>query len=145
MRRLLAVCCLAAAVAHADVVDIDTAELARLNAAGVPVIDVRTAAEWEATGVVPGSRLITFFDGSGQADPAAWLEKARAVARPGEAVAIICRSGHRSKTASDFLSRQPGYGKVYNVRGGIVAWAREGRPLASPAPALAACRAAKTC
>ena len=58
---------------------------------------------------------------------------------------VICRSGNRTKVVSRFLSDKAGYAKVYNVKDGIRAWAKDGRPLASAAPALAACKAAKTC
>lgn len=146
MRHLLAALCLFAAfAARAEVVDIDNAELARLTAAGVPLIDIRTAPEWQESGIVPGSHLITFFDERGKADPAAWLEKARAVAKPGEPVAVICRSGNRTRAVSRFLSEQAGYGKVYNVREGIRGWTKEGRATAPAAPTLAACRANRTC
>lgn len=146
-RRLLLGSCLflAAFAARAEVVDIDNAELAKLAAAGVAVIDIRTRPEWEQTGIVPGSHPLTFFDERGQADPAAWLEKAKAIAKPGEPLIVICRSGNRTKAVSQFLSQRVGYAKVYNVRNGIVAWAKEGRPMVSAAPTLAACRAARTC
>ena len=60
-------------------------------------------------------------------------------------VVIICRSGNRTKAVSQFLSQQAGYAKVYNVRDGIKAWIKEGRPVTAAAPALAACRAAHNC
>ncbi|MBE0624693.1 MAG: rhodanese-like domain-containing protein [Burkholderiales bacterium] len=147
MRRLLLACflLLAALAARAEVVDIDSAELAKLTAAGVTLIDIRTRPEWEETGIVPGSHLLTFFDERGKADPAAWLNRAKAIAKPGEPVVVICRSGNRTKPVSQFMSQQAGYAKVYNVRNGIRAWAKEGRPMVSAAPTLAACRANKTC
>ncbi len=147
MLRLLANCCclVVAFSARAEVIDIDNANLAKLAASGVPVIDIRTRPEWEQTGIVPGSHLLTFFDESGKADPAEWLAKAKAIAKPGDPVIVICRSGNRTKVLSQFLSQRVGYAKVYNVRHGIVAWAKEGRPTASAAPALAACRAAGAC
>ncbi len=131
--------------AHAEVVDIDNAELAKLAAAGVPVIDIRTRPEWEQTGIVPGSHLLTFFDERGNADPATWLERAKAISKPGDPLIIICRTGNRTKALSQFLSQRAGYAKVYNVKSGIVAWAKEGRPVVSAKSTLAACRAAKTC
>jgi len=135
----------AAFAARADVIDIDNAELAKLAAAGVPVIDIRTRPEWEQSGIVPGSHLLTFFDERGNADPATWLERAKAISKPGDPVIVICRTGNRTKALSQFLSQRVGYAKVYNVRQGIVAWGREGRPITSAAPTLAACRAARTC
>jgi len=147
MRRLFVSCCLllAAFAARADIVDIDSAELAKLAAAGVPVIDIRTRPEWEETGIVPGSRLLTFFDERGRANPAAWLERAKEIARPGEPLVVICRSGNRTKALSQFLSQQRDTRRSTTPGNGIQAWAKEGRPMVSAAPALAACRAAKTC
>ena len=145
-RLLLACCCLLAAfTARAEVVNIDSAELAKLAAAGVPVIDIRTSPEWVETGIVPGSHLLTFFDERGRADPAAWLDRVRAIAKPGEPLIVICRTGNRTQPVSQFLSRHAGYPRVYNVKDGIVAWIKERRPTVSAAPALAACRAARTC
>ena len=131
--------------ARAEIVDIDNAQLAQLAAAGVPVIDIRTRPEWEETGVIPKSHLLTFFDEKGGADPALWLQRAKAIAKPGEPVIVICRSGNRTSALSQFLTQQAGYAKVYNVKNGIRAWAKEGRPMTAAAPLVAACRAAKTC
>lgn len=130
---------------RAEVVDVDNAELARLLAAGVPLVDIRTEAEWRETGVVPGSRLLTLFDAQGRADPAAWLAALQPVARSDQAVILICRSGNRTRTAADFLSRQGGYGKVYNLRQGIRGWIGEARPLSPAAPLLQHCGQDRAC
>ncbi|MEK7361075.1 MAG: rhodanese-like domain-containing protein, partial [Pseudomonadota bacterium] len=74
---------MAAFSARADVVDIDSAELAKLAASGVPLIDIRTIPEWQETGIVPGSHLLTFFEERGKADPPEWLQRANAIAKPG--------------------------------------------------------------
>lgn len=147
MRRLLVGCfgLMAAFGARADIIDIDSAGLAKLAASGVPLIDIRTSPEWVETGIVPGSHLLTFFDERGKADPAAWLQRAKAIAKPGDPLIVICRSGSRTRALSQFLSQQAGYAKIYNVRNGIRAWAEEGRPLVSAAPAMASCRAARNC
>lgn len=147
MKRSMALLALvlAAAGARAELVDIDNAGLARLLAAGVPVIDIRTAPEWSETGIVPGSHPLTFFDERGRASPRDWLAKARAVAKPGAPVILICRSGSRTRRVGDFLVREAGYGKVYHVRDGILAWARDGRPLTPAAPIVAACRKTQSC
>jgi rhodanese-related sulfurtransferase len=136
---------ISAASVRAEIVDIENDELASLSAAGVPVIDVRTAPEWEETGIVPGSHLLTYFDERGNADPASWLKKVKAFTKPADPVIIICRSGKRSKAVSQFLTEKAGYVKVYNVKNGIGGWAKEGRPIAPAAPVLASCRKAKTC
>jgi rhodanese-related sulfurtransferase len=133
-----------ALAARADVVDIGNAELARLAIAGVPIIDIRTEGEWKESGIVPGSKLITLFDEKGRPDPA-WLEKVKGVAKPDQPVIVICRSGNRTKVASQMLSQQGGYQKVYNVKDGIRVWAKEGRTMSPAATAVAACPAGARC
>ena len=140
-----ALLCLAALSVRAEVVNIDNTELARLAASGVAVIDIRTAPEWKETGVIPGSRLITFFDENGQSDPQAWLAKLKTVTKPDQPVILICRSGNRTRPATQFLAQQGGYKTVYNAATGIGSWAREGRPLTPATSAMAACAAGTRC
>lgn len=140
-----ALLCLVALGARADVVNIDSAEVARLSASGVAVVDIRTAPEWKATGVIPGSRLLTFFDENGKADPPAWLDKLKNVVKPDQPVILICRSGNRTRAATQFLAKQAGYKTVYNASGGMNAWAKEGRSVVSPGSALAGCAAGASC
>jgi rhodanese-related sulfurtransferase len=131
--------------ARAEFTNIDNDELARLMAAGVPVIDIRTEPEWKETGIVKGSRLMTFFDERGRADAPAFVEKLKAIAKPDEPVILICRSGNRTTTIAKFLGEQVGYKKVYNVRQGIKGWLREQRPVEPAAPTLAGCPAGGKC
>jgi rhodanese-related sulfurtransferase len=42
---------------------------------------------------------------------------------PQNEIVVICRSGGRSAQVADFLERQ-GFGKVFNLAGGILAWSR---------------------
>jgi len=144
-RFVCAFALLVALSARADVVDIDNAELARLAAAGVPVIDIRTEGEWKESGIIPGSRLLTFVDERGRTDAAAWLAKVQAVAKPEQPVIVICRSGNRTRAASQLLAQQAGYQKVYNVKDGIRSWAGDGRPLVAAPTALASCPAGARC
>lgn len=131
--------------ARAEVIDIDNAQLAQLVKDGVPVIDIRLQSEWEETGIVAGSKLHTFFDERGRADPAAWLSKVKPYARQDQPVIVICRTGNRTKAVSQFLSQQAGYATVYNVKAGIKGWIRDSGPVVPAAPVLAACRADRTC
>ena len=130
--------------AHAEVINIDNAELARLVAKGVPVIDIRTAGEWKGTGVLPGSKLLTFFDERGNADPAQWLASAKSIATPDQPVILICRSGNRTRAAAQFLSERAGYATVYNVTNGMNGWLAEKRPVV-PAGKAAACTPGVPC
>ena len=142
MRCKWAVVAIAVSVAtggRAEVINVDNAELARLMATGVPLIDIRTAGEWTNGGVIPGSRLLTFFDEAGNADPSRWLDAARALGGPTKPVILICRSGNRTRAASEFLSSKAGYRVVYNVTRGISAWAADGRTMVPAAPSMRLC------
>ena len=130
---------------HAEVINIDNAELARLSASGAAVIDIRTAPEWKETGVISGSKLLTFFDEKGQSDPAHWLKQLKSLTKPGQPVVLICRSGNRSRTVAQFMWQQAGYKTVYNVTSGINVWSREGRPVVPSNSPLVTCAAGNGC
>ncbi|MBK9026822.1 MAG: rhodanese-like domain-containing protein [Propionivibrio sp.] len=137
--------CFTALGAYAEVVNVDNAELARLAASGVPVIDVRTEGEWKQSGVISGSKLLTYFDEQGNVDQPAWLAQVKKYAKVDQPIILICRSGRRSDAASQFLSQQAGYKTVYNANGGMNAWSKEGRSVVPPASALAGCAAGAKC
>ena len=117
---------------HAEVTHVDSAALERLLEAGVPVVDIRTPEEWETTGIIEGSHLLTFFDAEGNYDVRAWLSALSAIAAPDEPVAIICDSGGRSNAVSRFLDGKVEYRRVHDAYEGIARWIEEGRPTVSP-------------
>lgn len=146
MRRLLLACMIAATgFARAEVIDIDNVQLDKLARSGVPVIDIRLQSEWEETGIISGSKLLTFFDEKGRHDAAGWLEKVKPIAKPNEPVIVICRSGNRTKPVSQFLSQQAGYATVYNVKSGIKGWIGAGGPVVPATQSIASCKVEKTC
>ena len=53
------------ATLQAEVVNIGNAELRELVDSGIPIVDVRRPDEWESTGVIDQSELLTFFDKKG--------------------------------------------------------------------------------
>ncbi|MEI7841470.1 MAG: rhodanese-like domain-containing protein [Gallionellaceae bacterium] len=80
------------------------------------VIDVRQMEEI-AMGTVPKA----------EAHPLATLPaKVQDFSRE-EKMVIVCRSGARSAQACMFL-QQNGFSNVYNLRGGMIAWAQSGFP-----------------
>ena len=122
-----------AASLHADLTRVDGAALEELLKQGVPVVDIRTPEEWQATGVIEGSHLLTFFDSQGRYDVPAWLVGLSEIAAPDEPVAIICHSGGRSAVVSRFLDSKVEYQRVHDAHEGIVRWIEEGRPTVKPA------------
>ncbi len=116
--------------AKADVVDVGTDALQELLADGVPIIDVRRADEWQATGVVDGSELLTFFDDKGRYDAKQWLEELSGRIDTSKPVIIICQVGGRTSIIGKWLGQQ--IDTVYNVEDGIVQWIKDGKATVAP-------------
>jgi len=89
------------------------------------IIDIRTPAEWQETGIVKGSYTIMFFDEKGNFNIETFLEQLNMVVRKDEPFALICRVGSRTSMVSEFLSEKMGY-KVTNLKGGIMKMIHEG-------------------
>jgi rhodanese-related sulfurtransferase len=53
---------------------LSTKEFQQKREEGFFVIDIRTAGEWEDSGIIEGSHKITFFDEAGQSDIDTFLE-----------------------------------------------------------------------
>jgi rhodanese-related sulfurtransferase len=81
------------------------------------LIDVRTAAE-VARGAIAGARHIEL----------ATLPTRIAELDPAVPYVFYCLSGGRSAQACGYLA-QRGFGRLYNLEGGIAAWGRAGFPL----------------
>ena len=101
-------------------IDSETLSQRLKDADDVLLVDIRTPAEI-AQGMIPDAlqlpmHLIPLRMGE--------LPKDRDVI-------IYCRSGARSYQACAYLMQQ-GYGRVINLRGGIIAWARHGYPIVLP-------------
>ncbi len=84
---------------------------------GAVLVDVREPHEWRA-GHAPQARHIPLQPLPNHLDD---LPR-------GAPIYLICRSGSRSHTAAAFLRRN-GFERPVNVRGGMVAWGREGLPV----------------
>ena len=121
--KILAVCLfLATSQVFAEVKDIDNQEIISLMQTGVTVIDIRRASEWQDTGVIKQSNLLTFFDKQGNHNADKWLPELKKIVKKGDPVIIICRSGKRSGIVSKFLDEQADFTSVYNASGGMLSW-----------------------
>jgi rhodanese-related sulfurtransferase len=113
---------------QSGVQDVSNAELEALQQKGVTLIDIRLPEEWQQTGVVKNSQLLTFFNASGAVNPQ-FVSEATAIAAPGGEVAIICRTGNRTRAAAEMLVQAGIYNRVYNVTDGITGWIGAGKPV----------------
>ena len=114
------------AQANADVQPADNDKIISLMKQGVPLIDIRTNSEWQNTGIIKNSKLLTFFDKNGKSDVKSWMNKLREMAKKDQPLIIICRSGRRSGIVSDMLVNEENYSEVYNANSGIMAWINSG-------------------
>ncbi len=107
--------------------NIDNAQLKSLVEQGVPLYDVRRPDEWRQSGVVAGSRKLTFVDASGRPNPE-FLPRFTAEVDKNAPVVLICRTGNRTNALARELAAQ-GYTKIYNVRDGISRWIADANPV----------------
>ncbi len=110
--------------------NVDNGGLQVLLQQGVPLYDVRRPEEWRQTGVVEGSRLVTYVDGRGRLNPEI-LPRIQAEVPKDAPIALICRTGKRTDRLARELARL-GYTRIYNVRDGITRWIAEGHPVVRP-------------
>lgn len=106
--------------------NISNAQLQDLLVKGVALVDIRLPEEWAETGVVEGSHRLTLFEKNG-AVAANFLANLQKIVPADQPVALICRTGNRTRAGADMLA-QAGYSQVYNVTRGITGWIGEGRP-----------------
>jgi len=116
------------ALLFADFKNIDTKQLLELQKNGAVLIDIRTPAEWDETGVIPGSTKIMFFDENGNYDIEKFMNKfTKVVKDTNQSFVLICRSANRTKVVGNFLDKDMGYKNTNDFEGGISRWIEEGR------------------
>ncbi len=108
--------------------NIDNQQLKILQTQGVPVYDIRRAEEWQQTGVVEGSHLLTFVDEKGKLMPEFVSRFTQSVGK-NDPVILICRTGSRTDVLARALIEDLGYTKVFNVKNGITRWISDGLPV----------------
>ncbi len=106
--------------------NVSNEELEKLLDQGVTLVDIRRPEEWRQTGIIKGSHTITLFDDNGHVVED-FISKFSAIAPTDKPVALICRTGNRTRAASTMLIKQLGYKNVYNVTRGITDWIRSGK------------------
>ena len=108
--------------------NVDNGGLKTLLAQGVPVYDIRRPEEWRSTGVVEGSRKLTYVDAKGAPNPE-FLPRFIIEVGKDDPVVLICRTGNRTDALARELIEKMGYTQVYNVRDGITRWISDNNPV----------------
>ena len=88
------------------------------NAPGATLVDVRTRAEWDYVGRIPGAVEIEILGYPGNRPNPAFLTELEGKVDKSAPVLFICRSGGRSHNAA-MLATQAGYSASYNVLEGF--------------------------
>lgn len=133
MKKILLLTLLFTGYLMAELINLTPEDVEDYIEDGVVVIDIRTAPEWKETGVIKGSKLITFFDLYGRYDIDKFMKEfEKYVPTKDSKFILVCRTGSRTKMVGDFLSSQLGYTNAMHLSGGVYAWIREKRPLVEP-------------
>lgn len=82
------------------------------------LMDVRTQAELDWVGFVPGARHVEWQRYPGGVANPDFLAQLQAQVRPDQTVLFLCRSGGRSHAAAA-VAAQAGYARAYNVLQGF--------------------------
>tara|TARA_B100001027_G_scaffold34991_1_gene21520 strand:+ start:215 stop:631 length:417 start_codon:yes stop_codon:yes gene_type:complete len=115
------VCLLTVKFAFAEVIDVNNEEMIKLSNINIPIVDVRRSSEWNQTGVIPNSILLTFFDEEGNYNFDKWYEKLQLEINEGDPIILICRSGKRSKIVANMMDKEFN-SIIYNAESGINSW-----------------------
>ena len=105
----------------ADIVDVNNKEIIELLNTNTPIVDVRRSFEWDQTGIIPNSILLTFFDDEGNYNFDKWYEELRLEVNVNDPIILICRSGNRSKIIAKMMDEKYD-NKFYNAKNGIKSW-----------------------
>ena len=108
----------------ADIVDVNNEQIKELSKINIPIVDVRRSSEWDQTGVVPKSILLTFFDKEGKYNFDEWYEKLRLEIDEGKPIILICRTGRRTKIIAEMMDKKFD-NVIYNAKNGITSWINE--------------------
>ena len=114
------------ALAKTVITEIDAERLRALQAAGVPVIDVREPGEYAAgriVGAINIPRGVLEFEVDGH--PAVNCHKDPALGHRERPVVLYCRSGGRSALAAEALMRL-GFREPLSLTGGFMGWSEAG-------------------
>ena len=111
-------------LAFAEIVDVNNEQITELSNSNIPIVDVRRSSEWEQTGIVPNSILLTFFDEEGDYNYHQWYEKLRLEIDESKPIILICRSGKRSKIIAQIMNENFDH-VIYNAKRGIISWIDE--------------------
>ena len=110
--------------AFAEILNVNNEQIKKLSKVNIPIVDVRRSSEWDQTGIVPNSILLTFFDKKGNYNFDEWYKQLSLKINEGEPIILICRTGRRTKIIAEMMDKKFD-NVIYNAKGGITSWIDE--------------------
>ena len=107
--------------AFAEIINVNNEQIKELSKNNIPIVDIRRSSEWDQTGVVPNSILLTFFDKKGNYNLDEWYNQLRLKINEGEPIILICRTGRRTKIIAEMMDKKFN-NIIYNAKDGITSW-----------------------
>ena len=129
MKKLIIICLLFSKTVFADVINIDNKELKELLKKGIPIVDVRTKQEWQNTGIIKNSFLISMINEKGRYSFEDWLKRFSDIKLENNSVILICAVGGRSYYLANVVRKIKENVKIYNVKKGIKNWITYNNPI----------------
>ena len=108
----------------AEIVNVNNQQIKELSKINIPIVDVRRSSEWDQTGIVPNSILLTFFDKKGNYNLDEWYKQLSLKINEGVPIILICRTGRRTKLIAEMMDKKFD-NVIYNAKGGITSWIDE--------------------
>ena len=129
MKFILVIFVLFTKFVNADVINIDNRELSNLIEKKIKIIDVRTHNEWELTGIIKNSFLVSLLNKNKKFIFEDWYAMFENKFGKNESIVFICASGVRSNYISHLVQRRKPDLKIYNLEKGINHWIRSGNKI----------------
>ena len=117
--------------AFAEIVNVNNEQIKELSKNNIPIVDIRRSSEWDQTGVVPNSILLTFFDKKGNYNLDEWYNQLRLKINEGEPIILICRTGRRTRIIAEMMDKKLD-NVIYNAQDGITSWIDAKLPTVKP-------------
>ncbi|WP_419771244.1 MAG: rhodanese-like domain-containing protein [Candidatus Marinarcus sp.] len=129
MKKFLSVLCFTALFSttlFAEFKAYNVQELQESINAGIKVIDIRDAKQWEETGTIPTSYTITFSDKNDTLAVKKWMYKFnRIVKNKQQPFVLVSQDSAKSEDVGKFLNKTYGYKNIYYLKGGISSWTND--------------------
>ena len=118
-------------IAFADIININNEQIKELSKINVQIVDVRRSSEWNQTGVVPNSILLTFFDKKGNYNFDKWYNDLSVKINSDKPIILICRTGRRTRIIAEMMDKKFD-NVIYNAKNGITSWIKENNITVKP-------------